>query len=72
MILLQELVAKRETLFFRDGKKRIDFVLAYRDGEDAHKKEKRDIFEKNIMEEGMEIEYEDKLVKSSFLTKMAN
>ena len=60
-------------MFFRDGKRRIDYVLAFTEKEDkpsgkdaekeARKKEKRDLFEENLIKaEGLELEYEDKRV----------
>ena len=63
---MQELEEKRETLFFRDGVRRIDYVLAFTEKEndkDAEKKkEKRETFERNLEEEGLQLEYEDKKV----------
>ena len=53
---------KRETLFFRDGVRRIDYILAFTDTEDPKKLERRETFEKNLHEEGLELEYEDKQV----------
>ncbi|XP_071550215.1 anoctamin-5 isoform X3 [Panulirus ornatus] len=49
-----------ETLFFRDNKRRIDFILVYKDDEDEKKKERRRVFEQNLIEEGLELETEDK------------
>lgn len=58
-------------MYFRDGKRRIDFVLAYTEKDDisgkdaekeAKKKERREMFELNLKEEGLELEYEDKRV----------
>ena len=49
-------------LYFRDGVRRIDYVLAYRIGEgekDARREQKRTEFEKSLKEEGIEIEKED-------------
>ena len=67
VFITKELVAKRETLFFRDGIRRIDFVLAYKDNLEDHKLDKRVTFEKNLEEEGLEIEYEDKLVGDQYM-----
>ncbi|XP_022244136.1 anoctamin-5-like isoform X2 [Limulus polyphemus] len=50
----------KNTLYFRDGKRRIDFVLVYKDLSDPQKEEKRKIFEANLKEEGLELELEDK------------
>lgn len=49
-------------MFFRDGKRRIDFVLSYQDSDKHEKTTKREVFEKNLAEEGLELEYEDKKV----------
>ncbi len=60
-------------MFFRDGKRRIDFVLAFSEREDkptknkdvereSRRREKRELFEKNLAAEGLELEYEDKKV----------
>ena len=63
---------KRETMFFRDNKRRIDYVLAFTEKEDkpsgkdaekeSKKREKRELFEENLKAEGLELEYEDKRV----------
>ena len=53
-------------LFFRDGQRRIDYVLAYRKGEgekDARRANKRKEFENNLREEGIELETEAPQVK---------
>ncbi|XP_076372958.1 anoctamin-5-like [Tachypleus tridentatus] len=50
----------RSTLYFRDGKRKIDFILVYKDLSDPQKEEKRRIFEGNLKEEGLELELEDK------------
>ncbi|GIY54376.1 anoctamin-5 [Caerostris darwini] len=47
------------TLFFRDGMRKIDFVLAYEDS-DFRRNEFRDMFQKNLRKAGLEIEMEDK------------
>ena len=62
-------------MFFRDGKRRIDYVLAFTEKEDkpsgkdaekeSKKKEKRELFEENLRKEGLELEYEDKKVSCS-------
>ncbi|KAK4289630.1 hypothetical protein Pmani_037410, partial [Petrolisthes manimaculis] len=49
-----------ETLFFRDNKRRIDFVLVYKDIDDEEETQRRKIFEQNLVEEGLELEEEDK------------
>ncbi|XP_071483515.1 anoctamin-4-like isoform X8 [Diadema antillarum] len=51
-----------QDLFFRDGKRRIDFVLAYRKMESEEREEKRvrkrANFQANLKEEGLELEEE--------------
>ena len=64
-------------MFFRDGKRRIDFVLAFSEKEDkpsgkdaekeAKKRKQRQLFEENLKEEGLELEYEDKRVSYSVI-----
>ncbi|XP_061192079.1 anoctamin-4-like isoform X3 [Saccostrea echinata] len=58
----QQIINEKATLFFKDGKRKIDFVLAYEPGdtEDPKKKQRRETFEKNLIEEGLELEYEGK------------
>ena len=54
-------------LYFRDGQRRIDYVLAYRRGDsekDVRRANKRVEFEKNLLEEGIEIEVEEPQVKT--------
>ncbi|XP_063970934.1 anoctamin-4-like isoform X11 [Lytechinus pictus] len=50
-------------LFFRDGTRRIDFVLAYRKMESEEREEKRvrkrTNYEANLVDEGLELEYEN-------------
>ncbi|XP_069078042.1 anoctamin-5 isoform X3 [Pleurodeles waltl] len=53
----------KDSVFFNDGVRRIDFVLAYNDDavKDAEKKaERRKEFEKNLSQAGLELETEDK------------
>ncbi|XP_056268496.1 anoctamin-5b [Pseudoliparis swirei] len=50
-----------DTVFFRDGVRRIDFVLSYVDDKDGEKKQdRRREFEANLEKEGLELETEDK------------
>lgn len=61
---------KINDLFFKDGKRRIDFVLAYRKQESEEREEKRvkkrQNFEANLLEEGLQLEYENSEVMSWF------
>ncbi|KAM3877047.1 anoctamin-5b [Diretmus argenteus] len=51
----------KDTVFFRDGVRRIDFVLSYVDDRDGEKKqERRREFEANLEKLGLELETEDK------------
>lgn len=47
---------------FRDGERKIDYVLAYKDLEDESKGEKQLRFLAALREEGLELEIEDKKV----------
>ncbi|XP_065927950.1 anoctamin-4 isoform X8 [Magallana gigas] len=57
-----EMINEKATLVFRDGKRKIDYVLAYEpeDNEDLKKEQRRNTFEKNLIEEGLELEHEGK------------
>ena len=59
--------AQKETLFFDDGRRRIDFVLVYKDSKDDSKAQHRETFEENLIVAGMEIEKEDKMVGRSMV-----
>uniref|UniRef100_A0A3Q3J6H7 Anoctamin n=1 Tax=Monopterus albus TaxID=43700 RepID=A0A3Q3J6H7_MONAL len=52
----------KDSVFFRDGVRRIDFVLSYvvdeKDGE--RKQERRKVYEANLMKVGLQLETEDK------------
>ncbi|XP_040183837.1 anoctamin-5 isoform X2 [Rana temporaria] len=53
----------KDSIFFRDGERRIDFILSYLEdtGKDAEKKaERRREFEFNLQKAGLELETEDK------------
>lgn len=58
------MINEKATLVFRDGKRKIDYVLAYEpeDEEDLKKEQRRKTFEKNLVEEGLELEHEGKEV----------
>ncbi|XP_072527052.1 anoctamin-5b isoform X1 [Salminus brasiliensis] len=60
----------KDSVYFRDGKRRIDFVLSYVDDKDGDKKaERRRLFESNLEKAGLELETEHKSVRS-FSTEM--
>ncbi|XP_041856401.1 anoctamin-5-like isoform X2 [Melanotaenia boesemani] len=56
----EKLQPNRDTVFFRDGVRRIDFVLSYVDDKDERKQERRREFEANLEKVGLELETEDK------------
>lgn len=55
-------------LFFRDGKKRIDYILVYK--KSSPQVEKRCTFERNLRAEGLMLEKEVQLTKYHFKNKM--
>ncbi|KAI5626982.1 anoctamin-5 isoform X2 [Silurus asotus] len=51
----------KDSVYFRDGVRRIDFVLSYVDEKDGDKKqERRKQYEANLQKAGLELELEDK------------
>ncbi|KAI4872191.1 hypothetical protein NFI96_031019 [Prochilodus magdalenae] len=50
----------KDSVYFRDGKRRIDFVLSYVEDRDERKQERRRQFEANMQNAGLELELEDK------------
>ncbi|XP_019712532.1 anoctamin-5 isoform X2 [Hippocampus comes] len=50
----------KDSVFFRDGVRRIDFVLSYTDESDAKSGRKRELYEANLEKVGLELETEDK------------
>ncbi|XP_030586992.1 anoctamin-5 isoform X2 [Archocentrus centrarchus] len=51
----------KDSVFFRDGVRRIDFVLSYIDDkDDQRKQERRRVYESNLQKFGLELETEDK------------
>ncbi|ESO89283.1 hypothetical protein LOTGIDRAFT_106472, partial [Lottia gigantea] len=56
-------------LYFQDGKRRIDFVLTYRDDDKDKEKDKkiarRKFFEDNLIKDGLELEYEERARKKA-------
>ena len=54
-----------ESHYFNDGVKRIDMILAYQDENDKTRdKKKREVFEKLLKEQGLELETEYKTVSA--------
>ncbi|XP_040893951.1 anoctamin-5 isoform X2 [Toxotes jaculatrix] len=52
----------KDSVFFRDGVRRVDFVLSYVDDKDGERKqERRKVYEANLEKVGLELETEDKL-----------
>ncbi|XP_011495635.1 PREDICTED: anoctamin-4 [Ceratosolen solmsi marchali] len=56
-----------DTLFFRDGRRRIDMILVYREENEgvmteleARHREQRHVFEQNLLKEGLQLELESK------------
>ncbi|XP_049274206.1 anoctamin-4 [Rhipicephalus sanguineus] len=47
------------SLYFQDGKRRIDFVLAYQKSDDSVIENYRRVFEDNLLKEGLDLELED-------------
>ncbi|XP_063737295.1 anoctamin-5b isoform X1 [Eleginops maclovinus] len=57
----EKLQPNKDTVFFRDGVRRIDYVLSYVDDKDGEKKQEwRREFEANLEKQGLELETEDK------------
>ncbi|XP_008310269.1 anoctamin-5 isoform X1 [Cynoglossus semilaevis] len=53
----------KDSVFFRDGLRRIDFVLSYvddKDKDEAKKQERRKVYESNLTKVGLQLETEDK------------
>nr|XP_019934199.1 PREDICTED: anoctamin-5 isoform X1 [Paralichthys olivaceus] len=51
----------KDSVFFRDGLRRIDFVLSYGDEKDGERKqERRRVYEANLANVGLQLETEDK------------
>uniref|UniRef100_A0A7N6FI63 Anoctamin n=1 Tax=Anabas testudineus TaxID=64144 RepID=A0A7N6FI63_ANATE len=60
-IALDKQLSSKDSVFFRDGVRRIDFVLSYVDDKDGERKqERRKVYEANLMKVGLELETEDK------------
>ena len=60
-------------LYFRDGKRKIDYILAYQEQPEKppdwreKRREKREHFEKNLKERGLELEQEDFEVRMTLM-----
>lgn len=63
--LLQADAMASSGLFFKDGKKRIDYILVYK--KSSPQVEKRSTFEKNLRAEGLMLEREVSLVAYSIV-----
>ncbi|XP_077599591.1 anoctamin-5 isoform X2 [Stigmatopora nigra] len=51
----------KNLVFFRDGVRRIDFVLSYTDEDSEKHRRKRELYEANLIKVGLELETEDKI-----------
>lgn len=49
-------------MMFRDGERRIDYILAYNDTKDEDLEHKRDEYHNTLIKDGLELEIEDKQV----------
>ncbi|KAL1471532.1 hypothetical protein MTO96_023587 [Rhipicephalus appendiculatus] len=58
------------SLYFWDGKRRIDFILAYEKLDDAVLESHRVTFEKNLVKEGLDLELEDAEASCDGKTKL--
>jgi len=50
------------SLYFKDGQRRIDFVLALRSHSDSAADQYHETFERNLEKEGLELEHEPEMV----------
>lgn len=52
---------EEQTLFFKDGRRQIDYILAHVENasEKENRKAKRDYYERELKKEGLELEFED-------------
>ncbi|XP_058842183.1 anoctamin-4-like isoform X3 [Acipenser ruthenus] len=57
--------SKLSGLFFRDGKCRIDYIVVYR--KSSPQTEKREVFERNIRAEGLQMEKESSITNSDII-----
>lgn len=57
--LLQSTNSYRDTLYFNDGIRKIDLMIVYEDDLDFTKEERRKLFLRNLVSEGLELEKEN-------------
>jgi len=57
--IIQSTTSYKDTLYFNDGIRRIDMVLAYEDDLDFLKEQRRKTFLRNLTVDGLEIEMEN-------------
>ena len=76
MILFFQEKSHTDTLHFWDGERKIDMILAYEDEEngeeDDKKTEKRKTFQRNLEEQGLELELEPSSVSIFFFNIFLN
>lgn len=58
--LIGEKPTQGATIRFRDGKRKIDYILAFKDTDDAEKVMDRETFQQNLVKEGLHLEHESK------------
>lgn len=58
--LIAEPFMQERSLYFEDGKRKIDFILAYKSA-DVKFPGSRRIFVENLQDEGLEVEYDHKV-----------
>lgn len=56
---MQSTTSYRDTLYFNDGIRKIDLMIVYEDDLDFTKEERRKLFLRNLVSEGLELEMEN-------------